>query len=266
MTRLEGKIAIVTAATRGIGFAIVCRLAEEGATVYMGTPSMEEAAEPLATLHEKGYNVNAVYNNAFERDTYQAMVDEVVAKEGRVDILVNNFGTSNPKVDKDILETDYDTFMRTLDNNLSSVYLGVQAVIPQMKAQGGGSIINISSVSSLRPSNSQIAYGAAKSTINFLTKSVAVQCADLGIRCNAVLPGMTATGAVAASLSDGFKSTFLKHVPLERMATPEEIAGAVSYFASDGAAFVTAQLLEVGGGYGVPAPIYGDLRGKAEKR
>ena len=77
---------------------------------------------------------------------------------------------------------------------------------------------------------------------------------------------MTATGAVAASLSDGFKSTFLKHVPLERMATPEEIAGAVAYFASDDAAFVTAQLLEVGGGYGVPAPIYGDLHGKAEQR
>lgn len=266
MTRLKGQIAIVTAATRGIGYAIVSRLAEEGATVYMGTPSTEEATAPLAALREKGLTVHAVYNNAYARESYQTMVEEVVNKEGRVDILVNNFGTSNPKKDKTITDTDYDTFLRTLDANLSAVYLGVQAVLPHMQSQRRGSIVNISSVSSLRPSNSQIAYGAAKSTINYLTKAIALQCADDGIRCNAVLPAMTDTGAVAQRLSDDFKATFLKHVPLGRMATPDEIAAAVAYLAGDDAAFVTAQLLEVGGGYGVGAPIYGDLRGKSNKR
>lgn len=266
MTRLKDKVAIVTAATRGIGYAIVARLAQEGAIVYMGTPSMEEAVAPVSALRNKGARVHAVYNNAYERDSYQTMVDTVIEQEGRVDILVNNFGTSNPKKDKTITDTDYDTFLHTLDANLSAVYLGVQAVLPPMQSQHSGSIVNISSVSSLRPSNSQIAYGAAKSTINYLTKAIALQCADDGIRCNAVLPAMTDTGAVAQRLSDDFKATFLKHVPLGRMATPDEIAAAVAYLAGDDAAFVTAQLLEVGGGYGVGAPIYGDLRGKSNKR
>ena len=257
--RLENKVALVTASTRGIGLACVKRFAKEGATVYMGARNLERAQKVAEELNQEGCHVKVVYNDATVKESYQTMVDEVIKNEGKIDILVNNFGTSNPKTDLDIKSTDYKEFIGTMDLNLASVFLASQAVIPHMAANGGGSIINISSIGGIRPDISQIGYGTSKAAINYLTKLIATQCAGDNIRCNAVLPGMTATEAVSGNLTEDFKEFFLKHTPIKRMGTPEEIAGTVLYFASDDAAYTTGQIVDVSGGFGMPTPIYGDM-------
>ena len=257
--RLDGKVAIVTAATRGIGLACAQRLAREGAGVYIGARNMERAAERADELNKEGCNVKTVYNDASKKETYASMVEEVIKNEGKIDILVNNFGTSNPKKDLDIKSTEYDEYIRTIDMNLASVFLSAQAVIPHMAANGGGSIINISSVGGIRPDISQIAYGTSKAATNYLTKLIATQCARDNIRCNAVLPGMTATEAVSGNLTPEFQEFFLKHTPIRRMGKPEEIAGTVLYFASDDAAYTTGQIVDVSGGFGMPTPVFGDM-------
>ncbi len=264
--RLQGKVVLVTASTRGIGLACVERLAKEGATVYMGARNIERAKEIASELNIEGYQVKVVYNDATVKESYKTMVEEVVNQEGKIDILVNNFGTSNPKVDLDIKTTDYNEFIGTVDINLASVFLSSQAAIPHMAANGGGSIINISSIGGIRPDISQIGYGTSKAAINYLTKLIATQCARDNIRCNAVLPGMTATDAVNNNLSDAFKEFFLKHTPIKRMGLPEEIAGTVLYFASDDSAYTTGQIVDVSGGFGMPTPVYGDMIELKSKR
>lgn len=128
-----------------------------------------------------------------------------------------------------------------------------------MAKQGGGSIINISSVGGLVPDISQVSYGTSKAAINYLTKLIAVHEARNNIRCNAVLPGMTATDAVEKNLTGEFRDLFLRHIPFNRMGKPEEIASAVVYFASDDSLYTTGQILTVSGGFGLATPLYGDL-------
>ncbi len=257
--RLKDKVVIITASTRGIGLACVERCAREGAIVYMAARNLERAKNVADKLNAEGCNVKFVYNNASEKETYKAMIEEVFEKERKIDVLINNFGTSDPQKDLDIKSTEYDTFINTVDINISSVFLTSQAVIPYMAKSGAGSIINISSVGGIRPDISQIAYGTSKAAINYLTKIIATQAARDNIRCNAVLPGMTATDAVKDKLSDGFKEFFLKHTPIKRMGLPEEIAGTVLYFASDDSAYTTGQIVDVSGGFGMPTPLYGDM-------
>ena len=141
-----------------------------------------------------------------------------------------------------------------------------QAAAKYMANHGGGSIINISSVGGLVPDISQVAYGTSKAAINYLTKLIAVQEAKHNIRCNAVLPGMTATEAVEKNLTEEFRNLFLRHIPLGRVGLPEEIAEAVVYFASDASAYTTGQILTVSGGFGLATPVYGDLANKANRR
>ena len=201
MDKLNGKVAVVTAATRGIGYACVKALAEKGAVVYLGARNMEKAKARAEELNHAGCKVKTVYHDATEKESYGAMIEAVILAEGKIDILVNNFGTSNPEKDLDIKRTSYEEYMHTMELNLASVFLPSQAVIPHMAENGGGSIINISSVGGVCPDISQIAYGTSKAAINYLTKLIAVQCARDNIRCNAVLPGMTATEAVEKHLS-----------------------------------------------------------------
>jgi NAD(P)-dependent dehydrogenase (short-subunit alcohol dehydrogenase family) len=141
-----------------------------------------------------------------------------------------------------------------------------QAAAKHMAAQGGGSIVNISSVGGLVPDISQVAYGTSKAAINYLTKLIAVHEAKNKIRCNAVLPGITATEAVENHLSEEFRKLFLRHIPLGRIGQPEEIAEAVCYFASDASAYTTGQILTISGGFGLATPLYADLADKTSRR
>ena len=259
--RLRDKVILVTASTRGIGLAIVKKCAEEGAKVYMAVRDLERAQEIANAMD----HVKCVYNDAKKPETFSSMVEDVVQNAGCIDVLVNNFGTSDPGKDLDFANTDPQVFLDTVNLNLRSVFLASQAAVKHM-AKKGGSIINISSVGGLVPDVSQVAYGVSKAAINYLTKLIAVQEAKHHIRCNAVLPGMTATESVEKQLSDDFRNLFLRHVPLGRMCTPEEIAEAVCYFASDMSAYTTGQILAVSGGFGLATPVYGDLMGKASRR
>jgi NAD(P)-dependent dehydrogenase (short-subunit alcohol dehydrogenase family) len=266
MMRLQNKVIFVTASTRGIGLATVEKCAMEGARVYMGARNTEQGTAIANALKDKGYGVSCVYHDATKAETYSSAVEQVLSLSGRIDVLVNNFGTSDPRKDRDIATTEPEVFLNTVNKNLGSVFLGCQAVLPHMSAQGGGSIINISSVGGLVPDISQIAYGTSKAAINYLTKLIAVQQAKHRIRCNAVLPGMTATEAVENRLSQGFRELFLRHIPLGRMGLPSEIAEAVCYFASDEAAYTTGQILTVCGGFGLATPLYGDFLDRETKR
>lgn len=264
--RLKDRIVVITASTRGIGYAAVKACASEGAIVYMAARDLEKAKAKAAQLNAVGCRVKWVYQDATKPESYATMVEEVVRDAGRMDVLVNNFGTSDPRRDRDLAHTDGNVFLDTVSINLRSVYLASQAAAKHMAAQGGGSIINISSVGGLVPDISQIAYGTSKAAINYLTKLIAVQEAANHIRCNAILPGMTATEAVEDKLTEEFRTLFLRHIPLKRMATPEEIAAAVVYFASEESAYTTGQILTVSGGFGLGTPLYGDLAGKTGRR
>ena len=260
--RLKDKVVLVTASTRGIGLAIVKKCAQEGAQVYMAARDLDRGQEIAKTLP----GTKCVYNDATKPETFLTMVEDVVRDTGHMDVLVNNFGTSDPGKDLDFANTDPQVFLNTVTCNLRSVFMASQAAAKHMQAHGGGSIINISSVGGLVPDISQVAYGTSKAAINYLTKLIAVQEAKHHIRCNAVLPGMTATEAVEKHLSDEFRNLFMRHIPLGRMGLTEEIAEAVCYFAGDAAAYTTGQILTVSGGFGLATPVYGDLSGKEMRR
>ena len=260
--RLKDKVVLITASTRGIGLACVKACEKEGAIVYMAARNIQRAQEIADTLDR----VKCVYNDATKPETFSSMVEEVVNDAGRIDVLVNNFGTSNPGKDLDFTHTDSTVFMDTVTLNLRSVFLASQAAAMHMATRSGGSIINISSVGGTMPDISQVAYGTSKAAINYLTKLIAVQEAKNNIRCNAVLPGMTATEAVEKNLSEEFRTLFLRHIPLSRIGLPEDIAEAVVYFASDASSYTTGQILTVSGGFGLATPVYGDLAGKQSRR
>ena len=256
--RLKDKVVLITASTRGIGLACVKACAKEGASVYMAARNLEQAQKIVNALSEEGFQVKCVFNDATKPESFASMVDDVVKDAGRIDVLVNNFGTSNRQKDLDFAHTDAEVFLDTVTLNLRSVFLASQAAVQSMQKTGRGSIINISSVGGLIPDVSQVAYGTSKAAINYLTKLIAVHEAKNGIRCNAVLPGMTATDAVEKHLTEEFRSLFLRHIPLGRMGVPEEIAAAVVYFASDESAYTTGQIMAVSGGFGLATPVYSD--------
>lgn len=264
--RLENKVILITASTRGIGLACIKACAKEGAICYMAARNLEAAEKTATELNQQGFRVKYVYNDASIPESFISMIDEVIKKEGHLDVLVNNFGTSNPKKDLDFAHTDIADYLDIITLNLRSVFMASQAAAKHMAPNGGGSIINISSIGGLVPDISQIAYGTSKAAINYLTKLIAVHEASNNIRCNAVLPGMTATEAVEQHLSEDFRNLFLRHIPLKKISLPEEIGAAVVYFASDESASTTGQILAVSGGFGLATPIYGDLADKSNRR
>lgn len=264
--RLKNKVILITASTRGIGLSCVKTCAKEGAIVYMAARNLDAAKKEANELNKQGYHVKYTYNDACKPDSVLSMVDEVIDNEGRIDVLVNNFGTSNPKKDLDFSHTDIEDYLEIVTLNLRSVFLTSQTVAKHMEKQGGGSIINISSIGGLVPDISQIAYGSSKAAINYLTKLIAVQEASHHIRCNAILPGLTATDAVENHLSEGFRNLFLRHIPLKKIGLPEEISAAVVYFASDESSYTTGQILAISGGFGLATPIYGDVTSSKTSR
>lgn len=264
--KLKDKIVLITASTRGIGLACVKECAKEGAAVYMAARNLELAKEQANKLNSQGFNVKYVYNDASKPESYITMTEDVIKDAGRIDVLINNFGTSNTGKDLDFSNTDVEVFMDTVNINLRSVFMASKEAVKYMARKGGGSIVNISSVGGLVPDISQVSYGTSKAAINYLTKLIAVHEAKNNIRCNAVLPGMTATDAVKKNLTGEFREMFLRHIPFKRMGEPQEIAAAAVYFASDDSAYTTGQILTVSGGFGLATPLYGDLSDKSNRR
>lgn len=257
--RMKDKVVLVTAAANGIGLATATVCAKEGATVYLADRAFELAEERAADLVSQGYRAHALYFNALEKETHTAIVNDVIKNEGKIDGLVNVYGGTTPGKDKTIFEESYETFIGFVDAHLASVFLTSQAAVRSMAGTGGGSIVNIASVSGVAPDLTSIAYGTSKAAVMYLTKQIAVQTARANIRCNSVAPGMTATQTVKKFVTPEFQEFFLRHTPIKRLAAPDEIAAAVLYFLSDESAFTTGQNLTVSGGFSLAQPTFADM-------
>lgn len=259
MKKLEHKSALVTSATKGIGLACAVKLAAEGASVYMGVRRLEATRDICEEYKQKGYHMVPVYFDATEKNSYASMVEETMEDAGKIDILINNFGIGRPSEDLDLVRGNEEAFFEILDLNLGSVYRISKLVVPHMIGNGGGSIVNISSIGGMIPDITRIGYGVSKAAVNNITQQIAMQYARKNVRCNAVLPGLTATDAALTNMPEEFLKSFLSHVPLNRMATPEDIANAALFFAGSDSAYITGHILDVAGGYGIGTPQYADM-------
>lgn len=257
--RLENKIALVTSATRGIGLASALKLAENGAVVAMGVRRVEAAQEICDQYQEQGYHMFPVFFDAGVKESYSTMIEETIRRAGRIDILVNNFGIGKPAEDLDLAAGSEEAFFHILEMNLGSVYRICKLAVLHMLKQGGGNIINISSIGGILPDVTRIGYGVSKAAVNNITQQIAIQYARSNIRCNAVLPGLTATDAALKNMPEEFIQSFLSHVPLNRMGTPEDMAGAVLFLAGEDSSYITGHILDVAGGYGIGTPQYADV-------
>ncbi len=244
MGLLEGKVALITGGSRGIGKGIVERFAEQGAKVaftYAG--SVEKAAE-LEKSFSSTTKIKGFQSDASDFDAAQKLVDDVIAEFGKVDILINNAGITKDGLLLRMSKDDWDIIMKT---NLDSVFNLTKAVIkPMMKAKNG-SIINMSSVVGIQGNAGQANYAASKAGVIGFTKSVALELGSRNIRCNAIAPGFIETEMTAA-LDQKVIEEWRNDVPLKRGGMPEDVANACVFLGSDMSAYITGQVLNVCGG------------------
>lgn len=244
MRGIQGKITVVTGGTRGIGKGIAKRFLEEGATVIIiGGKNKEDADKAIAELSPLG-QIEAMMVDLSDAAAVEKMIDDVVAKYGRIDILVNNAGITGAKPIFDMTDEDFESM---IDINLTGPFKCTREVAKVMK-QTGGCIINTSSLVGTYASRMQTAYVASKFGINGLTKACARELGPYGIRVNAVAPGVVQTDMVAQSVDGQMLAALKGMTPLGRVAQPDELAGAYVYLASDAASFTTGAILAVDGG------------------
>ena len=243
---LNGKTALVTGASRGIGRAIALRLAEDGANVaviYAGSADKAEAVVDEITalgVNAKAYRCN-VADSAAVNETVKAVTNDL----GKIDILVNNAGITRDGLMLRMKDEDFDA---VLDRNLKGAFNMIRACYSGFIRKKSGRIINISSVSGIMGNAGQANYSASKAGVIGLTKSVARELASRGITCNAVAPGFIQTD-MTENLGDN--NPLLNSIPLGRMGKPEDIAAAVAFLASDSAAYITGEVLKVDGGLAI---------------
>ena len=256
MGLVEGKIAAVTASTRGIGLACAKKLAAEGAKIYIAARNAERAQGVIDEIEAAGGKAAYVRFDASDKSTYAGFVREVVEQEGRIDILVNNYGSTDVSRDHDIVGTAFDDMAEIVMDDVRSVWDSTQVAVSSMEGVGPLSIVNIASTGGIYPDLNRESYGLAKAAIIRITKDTAIQCARQGVRANAVAPGCIATDAVKDNMSEEFQQAFLSTVPLGRLGEPEDIANAVLFYASDMSSYVTGGVMECSGGSGLGTPLY----------
>ena len=256
--RLEGKVAIISGGARGQGAAEARLFAREGAAVVIGDILDEEGLKLEAEIRELGGRATYVHLDVTQSEQWEGAVSRATLEYGKLDILVNNAGIGSaqtggldaPPIDA----TPAEIWDRILDVNSKGVFLGTKSVIPAMRAAGGGSIINISSIAGmvgLAPtSGAAAAYGASKGSVRLLTKSTAVQYGPEGIRCNSVHPGFIETAMTELRLSvPGAREEAAAQTPIRRIGTVDDIANGVLFLASDESSFMTGSEMVIDGGW-----------------
>lgn len=244
--RLENKVALITGAGAGIGRATALLFAREGAAVAVADYDGAAAAATCAAITQAGGRAIAVTVDVSQPDQVAQMVEAVIAAFGAIDILFNNagillFGT--------ILDTTFADWQRVMAINLNGVFLCSRAVIPHMKARGGGAIINMSSSTGAHDGNGNAAaYVTSKGGVTLLTRCMAIDHARDGIRVNAIAPGPTDTPMLRRNMSQPEIEAFAATFPAQRLGKPEELAAAALFLASDEASFVTGSIFAVDGG------------------
>ncbi|MBR4734656.1 MAG: 3-oxoacyl-[Bacteroidales bacterium] len=245
MGLLNGKVALVTGAARGIGKAIALKFASEGANIAFTDLVINEAAEEtVKELEALGVKVKAYASNAADFEATQEVVAEIEKEFGRIDILVNNAGITKDGLVMRMSEAQWDA---VIDVNMKSAFNFLHAVVPIMARQKGGSIINMASIAGQTGNPGQVNYSASKAGLIAMAKSVAKEMGPRGVRANAIAPGYVIT-EMTEVLPQAVKDEFIKLIPLKRGATVEEIANTALYLASDLSSYVTGQVIAVNGG------------------
>ena len=245
MGMLEGKVALITGAARGIGKAIALKFAEEGADVAFTDLVINEAAEEtISEIAAFGHKVKGYASNAANFDETHAVVEEILKDFGRIDILVNNAGITKDGLVMRMSEAQWDAVIAV---NLKSAFNFIHAVIPQMSRQKGGSIINMASIAGQMGNPGQINYASSKAGLIAMAKTVAKEMGSRGIRANAIAPGFIVSDMTNA-LPEAVREEYIKQIPLKRGATVEEIANTALYLGSDLSSYVTGQVIAVNGG------------------
>lgn len=242
---LKNKVAIVTGGTRGIGYAVVEKFLQNGATVVLFGSRQETVTKAVASLKEKNENweVSGAWPTLTDADAMTAEMSKIKDKYGKIDILVNNAGISDSA---SIEKYTADHFSKIMDLNVNAVMNGILPVVEIMKQQGGGCILNTSSMVSICGQPSGVAYPTSKYAVNGLTWSLARELGPFHIRVNAVAPGITRTDMVAA-LPKEMIQPLINRIPLRRIGETEDVANAFLFLASDMASYVTGEILSVDG-------------------
>lgn len=242
---LQGKIALITGGSRGIGRATAILLAEHGADIIINYAGNKQAADEVCEAVKKlGRKVLAIQANVSKSDEVQKMIDDAVKEFGRIDILVNNAGITKDGLLMRMKDEDWSS---VIDTNLTGVYNCSKAVTKPMMKQKAGSIVNMSSVVGVNGNVGQSNYAASKAGIIGFSKALAKELASRNIRVNAIAPGFIATD-MTTDLSDKVKEEMLKNIPLNSLGTAEDVAQAVLFLASDASKYITGQTLHVDGG------------------
>ena len=242
---LKDKIAVVTGGTRGIGYAIVKKYLENGAKVILFGSRPETVEKALSSLKSENpsWPVEGFHPNLSDAKEVAKTIEGIKEKYGRIDILVNNAGISD-STKADAYEDGQ--FEKVMDLNVNAIFHAVQPAVKIMKEQGGGCILNTSSMVSISGQPGGVAYPASNFAVNGLTLSLARELGPSNIRVNAVAPGITKTDMVAA-LPDEMIQPLIKTIPLRRVGEPEDVANAFLFLASDMASYVTGEILSVDG-------------------
>lgn len=244
---LSGKVALVTGASRGIGEAIAKTLGAHGAHVIVSSRKAEACVPVAEAIQANGGSAEVMPCHVGEMEQIEAIFLAVEAKHGRLDILVNN-AAANPYFGP-ILATPLGAFQKTVDVNLRG-YFFMSARGAKLMAKQGGAIVNVASVNGVVPGPFQGIYSITKAAVISMTKAFAAECAPLKIRVNALVPGFTDTKFASALVNNpAILEKALEHIPMRRIALPDEMAGAVLYLVSDAASYTTGTCLEVDGGY-----------------
>jgi len=245
---LTGKIALVTGASRGIGQAIAELLAQHGAHVIISSRKAESCQSVVDNIIALGGSAEAMACHIGEMAQIEAIFAQIEAKHGRLDILINNAAT-NPHFGS-IVDTDVTAFQKTVDVNIRGYFFMSSYGAKLMAKNGGGAIVNVASVNGVIPGLFQGIYSITKAAVMSMTQAFAKECAGMGVRVNALLPGFTDTKFASALVkNEQIVKSVLQHVPMNRIAQPNEMAGAVLYLVSPAASYTTGVCLNVDGGY-----------------